>query len=69
MYICCKDFNLFVDGECFSFIKGQKFEIEDAVTVKRLLANQTIVKYNYNEPAIVFSRAGIKFQKIALETK
>lgn len=69
MYICCKDFNLFVDGKCFSFIKGQKFDVDDGATVKRLLANQTIVKYNYSDPVIVFSKAGIEYHKIALETK
>lgn len=69
MYICNQDFNLFVEGKCFSFHKGQVFHIEDEMSVKSLLANGMIVEYNYSDPVVSFSRVGVKFHKLGLETK
>ena len=68
MYICKLDFDLFVEGKCFSFYKGQVFSgHEDCV--KRLLVMGYIYRYSYSRPAIRFSRTGIEYFTPKMENK
>ena len=68
MYVCKRDFDLFVEGKCFSFYAGQVFNgHEDCL--KRLVALGYVYEYNYSKPAIRFSRTGIEFFTPKLENK
>ena len=69
MYICNRDFNLYVGGKCFSFSKGEPFWFDDIVSVKSLLEKKYIVRYNYSKPAIKFTEVGIVFFEPEMENK
>ena len=69
MYICNRDFNLFVGGKCFSFSKGDVFHFSKGSLVESLLEKKWIVRYNYSKPAMVFTEVGIKFFEPDMETK
>lgn len=68
MYLCKRDFDLFVEGKCFSFNAGQVFDGHKDC-LKRLLVLGYICEYNYSKPAIRFSRTGIEFFTPTLEMK
>lgn len=68
MYICDRDFDLFVEGKCFSFNKGQNFVGHDDC-VKRLLVMGYICEYNFNKPVVRFNRTGIEYRRPKMENK
>lgn len=68
MYVCSLDFDLFDEGKCFSFNKGQVFD-GHLDCIKRLLVLGYICEYNFNRPAIRFTSVGIKFFTPRTENK